>query len=527
MTNDDLSRVDLIAFALERSGVARIVLTGDSMRPLVRGGTVAEVRPLLGPPPAGAILVFRAGRKLVAHRLMATLASGAYVTCGDAHPERCEVVEPSQVLGVVSALWSSGDADARRLDGPWLTLFGRALVAARGARAAASFAASRTGMLFAGLSHVREEAAFSALVRATLAFEAGRTFEGVAAFTAARPDALVATIRRHHASGLAHAWLAQAEAAGVRGLPEVREALARTRFANALQARRVVARVSDVVGALRGAGIEPVVLKGGARLAMAEGGADLQFSGDVDALVPAALGERAVATLHAAGYRDTASADRVAHFAARHHHYAPLAKPGEPIPVEIHVALATPGSVSQPWTYEDLVAHTVATEGPAGRARVLDAVYSAVHLAYHARDFHVWRDVVLLARRLRAFRWDERVTFEAAIAGERRDAVRLRAAVACADAINGVKKPPAARVRRYVAWAIAREQLSDALRRRAHAVDHLIGCRPRRFAGVREALRKLRGWSFDALAAPFVSVAAARDGTARHATRALFDPPIR
>lgn len=493
------------------------------MVPSLRAGMVALVEPCARDPRRGDILVFRSGSKLVAHRLV-TARGGAFVTCGDAHPDRPEIVPRDAVLGRVTEIRTGPSPSARRVDDRRWRLGGYALRRTRRLRAVAAFVRTRAALLAPAGRSERDgtSAEFAALVRATRSFERGEAEVGAASLASVPTRALVETAKRHHASGLLHAWFQTARASGSHVAIELGEAVARVRFASALQAPRVLARVFDVVKTLRAVGIEPIVLKGGARLAAGEDGADLQFSGDVDALVRAADIDRAVRALRDAGYREFFPSDRVAFFAARHHHHAPLALPGEPVPVEVHVALATPRSVTRSFAYDELDAHAIDVEGPIGRVRVLDRVRGAVHLAYHGRDLRVWRDVVLLARRLRAFSPAELAAFDAEIAREKRDRVRLRAAVACARAVAGLRPDPSFAERTYVRWAIAREHLPEALRRRAHVVEHLVGRCPRHFVGVRESMRHARGWFFNVVATPTVALAWIRDAAARDAARELF-----
>lgn len=495
MTSPLLSS-EIAAFAVERTGRARVTLRGASMLPTLHAGMVAEVERLDEAPRKGDVLVFRGPAGLVAHRLIAERGD-AFITCGDALPGRLEIVAHEQVIGRVVALWSGDGLQAVRLDARLSRSRGRWLVATRRWRGAFGYVRARSSFFHKPSSRIAQPAAFRQLVAASLAFEGGDQQRGVAAFAAVPVDALVATAVRHQLGGTVSRWLENAVAASVDVPATLREPFTRLRFGSALQAGKVTQRVRDVAGRLQDVGIDAIVLKGGARLARGDADAQLHYAGDIDVLVPRTAIERAAATLLAAGYRQDFPPDRIAFFAARHHHVAPLIMPGERVAVELHVALATPRSVSQNLDYARLFAHSEIVDGPAGSVRVLNRVHSALHLAYHARDLQVWRDIVLLARLLRAMTVQERADFQAHANAERRDRVRLLAAIAAAAAMIGARPQAAAPVRRYLAWAIEREDFPELLRRRSHIVEALVARSPRHFSGWRESLRESKGWLYN------------------------------
>ncbi len=471
---------ELVEFVARQTRRARVVLTGTSMEPLLRAGMVVDIEPLDGPPRRGDVLVFRSQRGLVAHRLVGgellsagahnmlhvrrTLDSqrGTFRTAGDAHPDRVERVRAEHVVGRVCAVWSSAAPDAVRVDDARHRRLGKRIARTQAVRSIAArvraYAAVTAAMLTADAARDTSPV-FAALTAATQAFERGDAVRGVALLAALpRPRALELT-RRHHLGGLVSRWLDDAARAGIDVPPDLREPYRRIRLANALQAARVLDCVRDVRDRLTAAGIPLVFLKGGARLAAGVPDADLQFAGDVDALVPANEAARALAVLRAAGYGDVQTPAWRAGHAAWLHHGEPLVAPAIGVPVEIHHSLVPPALVNQRLDYAALAPAAQTVYGPIGAVRVFDEVTAAVHLAYHARDLAVWRDIVLLARLLRRFDDAARARFDGWIAGERRDGLRLRSAVAAADAFETEPRAMSPAVRRYLAWVNVREDL--------------------------------------------------------------------
>jgi hypothetical protein len=166
-------------------------------------------------------------------------------------------------------------------------------------------------------------------------------------------------------------------------------------------------------------------------------------------------------------------------------------------PFRIHAAaaLAPPALVSQQLDYAALAPSSRMVDGPVGKARVLDEVGAAVNLAYHARDLCVWRDIVLLSRLLAGLDAAARARFDAWIAAERRDGLRLSSAVAAADAIARDTRVALGCQQRYLAWVAVREDLPrsivhadpgklDRPRPGAQTRLHLCAARHRRLAGV-------------------------------------------
>ncbi len=485
------TRAELVALVATRRGRARLTIAGKSMEPLLRAGMVIDVEPLTDDPRVGDILVFVTKSGLVAHRLIGgeRFAFGAgvrgtrvwrgnaavrtFVTAGDAFPDREEIVPASSVVGRVAAVWAGPQAGAARLDDARFRRRGRWYVRSRPLRTAVSRVRGALRLLRIDPARLSVPPAYGPVLRATAAFERGHFAAAIDALAVLPPADLVAFAQRHHLGGCFAGWLAAAAQAGVAVPPALDDHFRRARWINALQAGRIVHCVREVHEHFAAAGIPHIFLKGGARLSAGEAQADLQFSADVDVLVPPHFVAAALAALRAAGYADLRPAHARPAYAQTHHHREPLSSPRLNVPVEVHTALAAPGTVSAPLDYAALVASAREVEGPAGVVRVLDEVASALHLLYHGRDLRMWRDVVLLSRKLRAFNVEARALFDALVALERFDAFRLSAVVAVADHL-AFDRPLANATRRYVGWAELREEL-PANARDTNLLESLIG----------------------------------------------------
>lgn len=123
----------LLSEALAADQHARLAVTGESMKPLIRRGDGVVVRRLDAmPPPLGTILVFEQGGEYVTHRLVAVEARG-WLTKGDALSALDAPVDPANVLGWVAAVERCGttrglDSPAALRRGGWIAWLGRAQV---------------------------------------------------------------------------------------------------------------------------------------------------------------------------------------------------------------------------------------------------------------------------------------------------------------------------------------------------------------------------------------------------------------
>lgn len=121
---------DLLILQLENGGKADLTVTGWSMHPMLHNG---RDKVTLTPPgkelkKKDIILYRRENGQYVLHRII-DLDSGKYILCGDNQAMR-ETVDPSQVIGVVSAFThkgkpcSMGSFGYRLYAWAWVELFG-------------------------------------------------------------------------------------------------------------------------------------------------------------------------------------------------------------------------------------------------------------------------------------------------------------------------------------------------------------------------------------------------------------------
>jgi hypothetical protein len=246
--------------------------------------------------------------------------------------------------------------------------------------------------------------------------------------------------------------------------------LRRTRLEALLATTRMHRALCAVIEALRETGAPFALLKGAARIYAGEPEAAYHTSDDVDVLVRRSDVAVVTAALLRRGYTDLPDAAAAEDF-ARHHHAVPLFPPAGSFPVEVHHALARADALSTPTDWEHLAPYFSAVDGPAGPVLRLGPVGSALHLAIHAIGLTRLRDVALLARTLRAFEPADFAALRAVVRAERRDPVRLEAAVLLAARIAGVPWSAAPAVRRYLRWALLREDMPPSLRGRCDAVE--------------------------------------------------------
>ena len=512
MLPDQKLASELTALAASTSG-SRVRVTGGSMLPLLRPGMVVDIAGAPVAPRIGELLVFRNHKGLIVHRVVRRRGASGVMTCGDACPENPEWTSFDAVVGRARAVWSDERVDARRIDGFAFRIAGWLLARTRPLRATAVLFARAIAL---ALRKPEPVPAFRALFGAAIAFERGDLALGLARLNAVPAAPLAEVARRHGMGGLVQRWLASAAAAGLAVPPEMLAIFQRLRWFAALSTAQVAERASDVSRIFADRGIPAVLLKGAGRLCAGEADADVNASSDVDVLVPAASADAAVAALRAAGFREHLDAAEIRFHERYEHHRAALWAASGTAPVEVHVRLCMPGSVSATLDYAALAAHVRETDGPYGRVRVFDDVAAALHLAYHARDFLALRDIVLLGRLLRRMNAAERAAFDAFVARETRDAVRLAAAVTAARALAGPVRP-SRDVAAYLSWAVAREDVPAALRKRAAIVEALRArCLPH-YRGLPYTLDQLHRWAYNLAGTPLVlrwTARGARDGAA-------------
>jgi hypothetical protein len=281
-------------------------------------------------------------------------------------------------------------------------------------------------------------------------------------------DLLAAAERHRCAAALGEA--VRRTGVGARIPAETAATLRQARIEALLATTRLHRALRAVVEALRESGLPFALLKGAARVYAGAPEAACHTSDDIDVLVQRDDLDAVVALLRRHGYRDDLAAAAREDFRG-HHHAVPLVPPVGAFPIEVHHALAHPSALSIATGWERLAEHLVAVDGPAGTVLWLDPVGSALHLAIHAVGLTRLRDVALLARTLRALDPAALAALRAAVRAERSDPVRLEAPVLLAAHVAGLDWDAAPAVRRYLRWALLREDLPPALRGRCDAAE--------------------------------------------------------
>ncbi|MFN2449372.1 MAG: nucleotidyltransferase family protein [Candidatus Baltobacteraceae bacterium] len=469
------TRAALVRMAANAAAHARVVMRGGSMAPDLREGMTLEI----APPPErirrGAILVFCAGARLVAHRVVRV--EGAVAVCsGDAQPECIERVQRGEIVGVVRAVFTPGGA---RVDNLAFRMRGNARSLSHRVRVFASRA----------LPH-RRTRAYAMLVRAMSCAVRSDDAGLQAAVEAAAPWRLETIARRHRCAA---ALCAALRRTGGEHAAELARRLSADAWAAAGRARRLRSQLESVLAVLRDAGIPCAVLKGAARLLQGDEWSERTESQDLDLLVAPHDVERAASALRACGYAHRCSQAELQYYSAAHHHAEPLYPPGEGVPVELHRSLEL-AELSLPKTWNDLFAlftplrEGVYALGPAG---------NALHLAIHAMRRPALREIVLLARQLQRLDAYDTARLRGILAREHRFAIRLHGAIAFAAQLAGVPWNVSARAEHYSRWMQAREDLPLPMRARTHCLDEYFGAQEgavqAAFAAAFEGATRARG----------------------------------
>ncbi|HEY5341871.1 MAG TPA: nucleotidyltransferase family protein [Candidatus Aquilonibacter sp.] len=437
------------------------------MLPSIAEPMVLQLGPL-APARIGDVLVFQQGDVNVAHRIVAIEADG-FRTAGDAQPHIVEAVPFERALGRVLAIWSDDSVTARRVDDRLHRLRGWYYARFHAGRRALRNAREKARDL---IERARPQRRARLAVRLVASITAVQRADAAALLEALRceAEALARIDERHRCAPML------GEAARRLGLterlpPDVAAQLRRARLDAVLATGRMQRAIHRTVEVLRASRIEFVLLKGAARVYGAAPGAAYHPSDDIDVLVHARDVDRAVAALRAQGWAFRDADREVGHFRARHHHAASLFSPEGDYPVEIHHELAPLGSLSVDTTWDALRAHFVPLAGSAGTVLQLDPFGTALHLAIHAIELRRLRDIALLACALPALTVDQLEMLAETVRAERRDPVRLAAAVALAARIADVPWIERAGVDAYIRWALRREDLPKRLRQRSDAAE--------------------------------------------------------
>ena len=445
----------IVRAAMSGGHTARIAMRGASMLPLLHEPMVLEVEHLTGTPRVGDIIVFRAGPRLVAHRVIGNKAD-VILCCGDAQPDRIDVVEQSDIVGLVAAVWSHDGQDATRVDSAFFRL--RGLLAARMHRQRAFGEIALPW--WRERTYANLFAAISCIVRAD-----GRLDDILADVNIAR---LARVAERHRCGALLHAATDGPD--GVR-IAVLRSQLQTARWSANLRTAKLREQLRHIVRVLNERGIEPVLLKGAARLWCEHQSYDLHDSSDLDVLVQLDDLKAARDAFLGAGYRDDRSSESIrTYYADKHHHIAPLF-PDAGVCVELHRQLAPPGRLSTATDAQALAEYLVRVDKADGRAFVLDRVGTALHLVVHGYKRPMLRDIYLLAELLAQLSSDELARLRGIITSEKKERVRMEATLCAAARCAGIEMPVSPNVRRYLRWMIEREDLPRPLRARADCAD--------------------------------------------------------
>jgi hypothetical protein len=434
--------------------IAHAVMRGSSMTPLLQDGMLLQ----LGMPPRlarGQIAVFKAGERLVAHRVVRARGS-TIVCCGDAQPDRMDFVDIADVVGVVRAVYRSDGRRVRRIDNVLFRACGVSLAYLQPVRALVRRTAPQ-----------RRERTYRLLVQAASAIVRGDSEALLQAVEQAAPQRLAETAKRHRMGAVLCSALEP-----LRANPYARAACELTRrvvWTNAAYMRCYRAQVVDVVRQLRAAGVPVILLKGAARAFRREPQWLLHDSADIDVLVDGADVERAEQVLRDAGYASRCSQAARESYRRRHHHTAPLYPPQRGVCVEVHYA--SHWSMRDSTTFADLLPYTITIRDGGIDALVFDRAGTALHYTIHAIDRPALRDVFLLAETLGAMNALERGIFENALERTRCTARTAQAALLLACEMAGIDRRADPRTRRFATWMQQREDLPVVFRARPECVD--------------------------------------------------------
>jgi hypothetical protein len=416
----------------------------------------------------GDVLVFRDRDALIAHRIVAIDANG-FRTAGDAQPHVVESVSRERVVGRVVAVWSDTSDRPCRIDDRAHRVRGWYYARFHPVRRVMRVVQTKMRYVIEHAPPQRRVRVAPRFVAAIGAIARGEPQALVDAL-ACEGDAIAALDRRHRCAAM-FGDAAQRLGVAQRLRPDVAAELRRARVEAVLATGRMTAALDRTVRVLRAAGVEFALLKGAARVYGKVPGAAYHPSDDIDIFVRAGDVDIAVCALEAQGWSARESAVARRRFRRHHHHAAPLFSPSGDYPVEIHHALALPGTLSLDTTWEALRAHIVPLDGDAGPVAQLDRVGTALHLAIHAAGLARLRDVALLSFALMRLGANERQALERIVSAERRDPVRLAASLALAARAAGIVWNERAGVTDYLRWALRREDLPIALLGRADAAD--------------------------------------------------------
>jgi hypothetical protein len=463
-------RADTILRLVAKDG-ARLAMRGTSMLPMLREGMVLRVAD--GKPRIGDVVIFRQNDILTAHRVIARTLRGVR-TAGDNQPLVVEDVAHDEILAIVDAVYGSDLPDAPRIDTTFFRwrgqLYGRC-------HAANAFAARVRALVSAGAQFAfpwQRPRAAPALLDAlgSIVRNDPDAFLGTLGDIPAQRFADL-TVRHRCETPILNALRAhdEAPARAVRDLlaPVVR----RDAVVSMLQRPHVVALVKT----LTSADVPFALLKGAAR-AFSSDGSQAHASCDIDVLVPPPALEATIAALRRSGYSFRYNDALQRHYLRTHHHAAPLFPPGPGPAIEVHTSLALPGTLGLRTDWDALASHLVKVESDDGAAYCFDRFASALHYAIHGIGFERLRDIFFCAQLLLELSDEQRAELQHLAASDAIDPVRFGASLALAARFAGLPWAIDRRTRRYLDWAVRREDMPTALRTRTYGVEawFVAGC---------------------------------------------------
>jgi hypothetical protein len=445
-------------------------MQGVSMLPMLCEGMILELGPFRREQTKiGDVVVFMQEETLVAHRVIGFLRDGLQ-TSGDNRPGTVERVRFHELVGTVEAVYESDAPDAKRIDDAPYRRRGEQYALTRGRRDAARRAQS-LGERLGGAVPWRRQPQFAALRDALTGYVRGEPALTDSALKGMSVDALVEYADRHACAPLLQRAVSLATPSPLteRFAARLQQYVRRSAVRSFLMPRQI----ASIVNVLRDAGIPFALLKGTARAYADVPDAIFFPSHDVDALVPLAALDDAIAALRAKGYFFAAGVAEQARFRSSHHHVAPLYPPSmQGWYVELHTQLATPGTLSTPTGWDALAPHLRPVDGPAGPALALDAFGTALHHAVHGFRFDRFRDAVVCALSLKELDAAQLATLEEIAARETREPVRFNAFLSVAAAMAKVPWPkPNAEVSAYLHWLPSREDMPLTLGKRTQPLE--------------------------------------------------------
>jgi hypothetical protein len=244
--------------------------------------------------------------------------------------------------------------------------------------------------------------------------------------------------------------------------------LRRYAAAAAMDASATRAQVCEVLETLRGHSVPHALLKGSARLLAGDRIAEWTHMYDIDVLVPEDAAELAAHALLERGYRYELDSATIAGYRRYHQHLAPLLPPSGGKAVELHVALTLRSWFSLQCDWSALRWHMETIEGL--DALQLDGFGRALHMAMHGAGLYRLGDMAQIAIELQRDP-DLYSRLSAFLSGECVQPIPLFASLEAAAQLAGIATEPAPAVRRYVEWAVAREDLPKPCRGRMQLVD--------------------------------------------------------